>query len=71
MFAALQFGQVGVGETTECVAAPRLIKALNNDKVKQFACGWRHTLAITEQGAFYSWGRGVSGQLGHEQVVDL
>lgn len=66
-----KFGQVGVGEKVECVPTPRLIKALDNDKVRQFACGWRHTLAITEQGQFYSWGRGVSGQLGHEQVIDL
>ncbi len=67
----LQFGQVGIGSTQDSVATPQLIVALQNDKISQFACGWRHTLALTEQGQMYSWGRGVSGQLGHAETLDL
>lgn len=68
---ALQFGQVGIGSTQDSVATPQLIAALQNDRVSQFACGWRHTLALTQQGQMYSWGRGVNGQLGHAETVDL
>lgn len=67
----LQFGQVGIGSTQDSVATPQLIAALQNDRVSQFACGWRHTLALTQQGQMYSWGRGVNGQLGHAETVDL
>ncbi len=67
----LQFGQVGIGSTQDSVATPQLIAALQNDKISQFACGWRHTLALTQQGQVYSWGRGVSGQLGHAETLDL
>ncbi len=67
----LQFGQVGIGSTQDSVATPQLIAALQNDKISQFACGWRHTLALTQQGQMYSWGRGVSGQLGHAETLDL
>ena len=70
-FAMLQFGQVGIGTTQDSVATPQLIAALQNDRISQFACGWRHTLALTEQGQMYSWGRGVSGQLGHAGTRDL
>jgi alpha-tubulin suppressor-like RCC1 family protein len=31
----------------------------------QVACGFWHTLAVTEQGLTYSWGSGEAGQLGH------
>jgi alpha-tubulin suppressor-like RCC1 family protein len=33
-------------------------------------CGWRHTIAMTDRGNVYSWGRGTSGQLGHGDAVD-
>lgn len=67
----MQFGQVGIGSTQDSVATPQLIAALQNDRVSQFACGWRHTLALTQQGQMYSWGRGVNGQLGHAETLDL
>jgi alpha-tubulin suppressor-like RCC1 family protein len=31
----------------------------------QVACGFWHTVAVTEQGLTYSWGSGEAGQLGH------
>jgi alpha-tubulin suppressor-like RCC1 family protein len=33
-------------------------------------CRWRHTVAMTNKGNFYSWDRGTSGQLGHGDAVD-
>jgi hypothetical protein len=39
-------------------------------RVTQVSCGWRHTVALTDRGNIYSWGRGTSGQLGHGDAVD-
>ncbi|MBA0664139.1 hypothetical protein Goklo_004188, partial [Gossypium klotzschianum] len=41
-----------------------------NKKVVQVSCGWRHTLAITEEKNVFSWGRGTNGQLGHGESTD-
>ena len=32
--------------------------------MRSITAGWRHSLAVTADGAFYAWGRGCSGQLG-------
>lgn len=43
---------------------------LDVQKVTQVTCGWRHTVAITDRGNVYSWGRGINGQLGHGDTAD-
>eukprot|EP00884_Botryococcus_braunii_P013111 jgi/Botrbrau1/21800/Bobra.0190s0025.2 len=65
-----KFGQLGNG-TNEDANAPKLITTLESKKAKLISCGWRHTVAVTEDGQVYSWGRGVHGQLGHGELVDL
>ncbi|KAL4588365.1 hypothetical protein LXL04_001249 [Taraxacum kok-saghyz] len=40
------------------------------NKVGQISCGWRHTLAVSEKGNVFSWGRGTNGQLGHKEAID-
>ena len=45
--------------------------ALSGCRVSNLACGWRHCLAVTQSGDFYSWGRGVNGQLGHSEELDV
>lgn len=39
-------------------------------KVLQVACGFQHTVALTEDGEVYSWGQGKFGALGHGNNVD-
>lgn len=34
------------------------------------ACGSAHSLAVTREGAVYTWGRGGDGQLGHGDKAD-
>lgn len=64
-----KFGQVGVGDNIDhCL--PQLVQFPNNEKVVQIACGWRHTLAVTERQNVFSWGRGTNGQLGHGESAD-
>lgn len=64
-----KFGQVGCGNTDDH-NSPKLITGIVNEKVTRVTCGWRHTVAITDRGNVYSWGRGTSGQLGHGDAVD-
>ncbi|XP_021683072.2 ultraviolet-B receptor UVR8 isoform X2 [Hevea brasiliensis] len=64
-----KFGQVGVGDNVDH-CSPVQVKFPNEQKVIQIACGWRHTLAVTEQQNVFSWGRGTNGQLGHGESVD-
>lgn len=34
-------------------------------RVKEIASGWDHCMAVTDDGALFTWGAGRSGQLGH------
>jgi len=41
-----------------------LIEKLSNKKIVSLACGLYHSLALSNIGDVYSWGRGFEGQLG-------
>ncbi|XLS52130.1 hypothetical protein HN51_012807 [Arachis hypogaea] len=64
-----KFGQVGVGHNFDC-CCPMQVKFPQEQKVSEVACGWRHTIAVTQSGNLYSWGRGANGQLGHGETID-
>ncbi|KAJ4795236.1 Regulator of chromosome condensation (RCC1) family protein [Rhynchospora pubera] len=64
-----KFGQVGVGDNSDH-CSPVQVKFPNEQRIVQVACGWRHTIALTETKNVFSWGRGTSGQLGHGEIVD-
>ncbi len=59
-----QFGALGHG-SEEREARPRRVEAVAAETVVGVACGWRHTAALTTDGALYLWGHGGFGQLGH------
>ncbi len=56
-------GQLGHGAAASC-AEPKLLAQLSSKVVAQVVCGQSHSLALTEFGDVYSWGRGFEGQLG-------
>lgn len=64
-----KFGQCGVG-SCEDVVTPRQVEALAGERVVLLESGWKHTLAVTASGKFYSWGRNVNGQLGNGSTQD-
>ncbi|XP_061346881.1 ultraviolet-B receptor UVR8-like [Gastrolobium bilobum] len=64
-----KFGQIGVGDNFDR-SSPEQVKFPHDQKVVQISCGWRHTIAVTENKNVYSWGRGANGQLGHGETVD-
>lgn len=57
-----QLGHCDFGDRTEAAE----VEAFRGRPVRSAAGGWRHTLAITEDGTLWSWGWNRYGQLGRE-----
>ncbi|XP_034391869.1 probable E3 ubiquitin-protein ligase HERC4 [Cyclopterus lumpus] len=49
---------------TTCTYIPKPLEAFSNIAVSQVACGSRHSVALTQAGQVYTWGRDSRGQLG-------
>ncbi|KAM3135292.1 hypothetical protein pb186bvf_012590 [Paramecium bursaria] len=63
-----EFGRLGQQTLARHLKLPQQILSLNKYRIKQLALGTYHVLAVEEQGRLFSWGRGLQGQLGHEQT---
>jgi alpha-tubulin suppressor-like RCC1 family protein len=57
--------QLGVSTVTKTNAQPQLVRSLEGKSIVSCAVGEFHTLATTEFGDCYAWGRGKEGQLGN------
>jgi alpha-tubulin suppressor-like RCC1 family protein len=44
---------------------PTICKMPDDRAVRQVACGWTHTIALTQDGCVFTWGSGRFGILGH------
>ncbi|KAF0691227.1 Aste57867_17503 [Aphanomyces stellatus] len=75
-------GQCGLGYIETDQLSPVLIEALQpynaSANIVHVACGYTHTLAVSDAGELFSWGLGEYGQLGKEtiyqpvpQIVDV
>ncbi|CAM6031855.1 unnamed protein product, partial [Sphagnum compactum] len=58
-----QFGEVGDG-SNDIQLIPIKLNAFNDEKVIQISCGYLHSMARTQSGRVFSWGRNNFGQLG-------
>jgi len=58
-------GQLGLGESLQTLLIPRLILNLHKFNIREVSCGASHTMALADNGAIFSWGRGANGRLGH------
>uniref|UniRef100_A0AAV1T328 RCC1-like domain-containing protein n=1 Tax=Peronospora matthiolae TaxID=2874970 RepID=A0AAV1T328_9STRA len=67
-------GQLGTGAKRRQTLAiddvsasnfPQQLDSLRAEDIAAVSCGSRHTMALTANGAVYSWGWGSMGQLGH------
>ncbi|KAL6107277.1 uncharacterized protein ACO6RY_10950 [Pungitius sinensis] len=65
-FGSGQYGQLGHNSFCDELR-PRLVAELLGAKVTKIACGWHHTLVLTESRKVYSFGEGELGQLGHAE----
>lgn len=63
-----QEGTLGLGESSH-EHIPRLIGGFEQINFVQVSAGLYHTLAVTDTGQLYSWGRGENGRLGHGDLL--
>ena len=56
-------GQLGHGNLSSC-PEPRLLTQLTGKTIAQVVCGQSHSMALSEHGDVFVWGRGFEGQLG-------
>ncbi|XP_074995746.1 RCC1 and BTB domain-containing protein 1 isoform X2 [Calonectris borealis] len=56
-------GQLGLGNNGNQLT-PCRVAALHGVCILQIACGYAHTLALTDEGLLYAWGANTYGQLG-------
>jgi alpha-tubulin suppressor-like RCC1 family protein len=63
------YGQLGLGDCANRQVPARVGtgEAFGQSKVLTVACGIAHTMAVTEDGGLWSWGRGYRGRLGHHE----
>ncbi|KMQ87960.1 rcc1 and btb domain-containing protein 1 [Lasius niger] len=52
------------GELPKYCAYPRKITAVSGKAIVKVACGFKHTLVLTDKGKIYAWGKNDNGQLG-------
>ncbi|XP_001600404.1 RCC1 and BTB domain-containing protein 1 [Nasonia vitripennis] len=56
-------GQLGIGNYVNQLS-PCKVTGLNGIVIEKVACGYAHTLALSDEGALYVWGGNGFGQLG-------
>ena len=59
-------GQLGTGDRLSQKTPYKLAKedVFAGEAIKAAACGYKHTLAVSEQGGVWAWGNGMYGKLG-------
>lgn len=66
-----EYGVLGTGSTKDAYFPMPIPFAgeVGTWRVNSIACGWYHTVALTDVGLVYSWGSGADGQLGHGDTL--
>lgn len=59
-------GQLGLSDTTSPITTPTLVEGLRNKNIIAVAAGARFSLALTDGGSVYSFGRNTLHQLGYD-----
>ena len=65
-----QFGQLGDGGNTKHCSYPKMNVLLRKQWIIDATAGDMHTIAVTEAGDLWTWGRGTEGQLGHGTMIN-
>lgn len=63
-------GRLGLGDIYDRTEAC-IVVGLANEVVISVQCGASHSLALTERGHVYSWGKNTQGQCGHGNTEDV
>eukprot|EP00887_Chlorella_sp_A99_P001925 scaffold18.g1925.t1 len=60
-----EYGRLGIGDRSgRSLLRPQKVRALEGHRVVEGACGGSHSLAISDEGRCFLWGRGGFGRLG-------
>ncbi|KAH3731980.1 E3 ubiquitin-protein ligase HERC4 [Pelomyxa schiedti] len=60
-------GQLGTGDFVSS-SKPKMARSLKGSFIIDVCCGREHCLALSRKGELFSWGSGLSGQLGKDQT---
>lgn len=66
-----EFGQLGTARRGATLLAPECVTSLAGLVVTGLSSGDRHSAAVTNVGAVYTWGCGIDGQCGHGDYRDV
>lgn len=66
-----EFGQLGTARRGATLLSPECVTSLAGLVVVGLSSGDRHSAAVTNVGAVYTWGCGVDGQCGHGDYRDV
>ncbi|MCO5562525.1 hypothetical protein L7F22_016152 [Adiantum nelumboides] len=64
-----RYGNLGLGDRNDRLV-PEAVPSIPGEQINLVACGWRHTIAVTDSGALYTCGWSKYGQLGHGDHKD-
>ena len=59
------YGQLGHGDEQQQLLLPKKVEAFTGQRVVAVSAGYAHNIALTADGAVWSWGDGEDGTLGH------
>ena len=65
-----KYGQLGLGTHRQKTKRPEMITKISQCVVTSIACGHYHSAALDIKGRLWTWGWGVHGQLGLEDIED-
>jgi alpha-tubulin suppressor-like RCC1 family protein len=64
-----RYGNLGLGDRSDRLV-PGEVAAIAGERMTQVACGWRHTISVSESGKLFTFGWSKYGQLGHGDFQD-
>ncbi|KAG2572220.1 hypothetical protein PVAP13_7KG160600 [Panicum virgatum] len=64
-----RYGNLGLGDRNDRLF-PEKVSSVEGEKMVLVACGWRHTITVSESGTMYTYGWSKYGQLGHGDFED-
>ncbi|OEL29951.1 Ultraviolet-B receptor UVR8 [Dichanthelium oligosanthes] len=64
-----RYGNLGLGDRNDRLL-PEKVSSVEAEKMVLIACGWRHTVTVSESGNLYTYGWSKYGQLGHGDFED-
>jgi len=65
-------GRLGIGSNKSQPKPVPILPILHaTSKIVNITCGGSHSMALTDEGQLFTWGRGKEGQLGHGDLKNL